>query len=124
MEFIEATPFTRRLRDYLAEDEYRNLQNALLENPTLGELIQGTGGFRKMRWSDERRGKGKRGGLRLIYFHFEEDEQIWMLAMYDKNEAADLTGEQKKALRAAIMQEKAARKEKRAAKAVGKFGRR
>lgn len=124
MEFIEATPFTRRLRDYLAEDEYRNLQNALLENPARGELIQGTGGFRKMRWSDERRGKGKRGGLRLIYFHFEEDEQIWMLALYDKDEAADLTKEQKKALHAAIVQEKAARKQTRAAKTVRKLARR
>lgn len=87
MEFIEATAFTRQLLHYLQDDEYRSLQDALAENPQLGEVIQGTGGFRKMRWADQRRGKGKRGGLRVVYFYFEEDEQIWMLTVYGKDEA-------------------------------------
>lgn len=87
-------------------------------------MIQWTGGFRKMRWSDERRGKGKRGGLRLIYFHFDQDDQIWLLTLYGKDEAADLTNPQKKALREAITQEKSARKAKREQKHINKAGRR
>lgn len=122
MEFIEATAFTRQLLHYLQDDEYRSLQDALAENPQLGEVIQGTGGFRKMRWADQRRGKGKRGGLRVVYFYFEEDEQIWMLTVYGKNEADDLSKEQKKALHAAITAEKAVRKAKR--RIAGKSGRR
>ena len=86
MEFIEASLFTRSLKNYLTEDHYRSLQTALAESPQLGDLIQGTGGFRKVRWSDERRGKGRRGGLQIIYFYFEEDEQIWMLMLYDKDD--------------------------------------
>jgi mRNA-degrading endonuclease RelE of RelBE toxin-antitoxin system len=113
MEFIEATAFTRQLRNYLSEDEYRGLQDALAENPAAGDVMPGTGGFRKMRWADERRGKGKRGGLRVIYFHFEEDDQIWLLTLYGKDEAADLSNPQKKALQAAIMSEKAARRARR-----------
>ena len=65
-----------------------------------------------MRWSDQRRGKGKRGGLRVIYFYFEEDDQIWLLTIYGKDEAADLTTAQKKALHASIAAEKAARRKK------------
>lgn len=124
MEFIEASPFTRHLKNYLQDDEYRSLQDALAENPEAGDLIQGTGGFRKLRWLDERRGKGKRGGLRVIYFYFEEDEQIWLLTLYDKSEAADLSKEEKRALHAAITAEKAARKVKRAQKTWVKSGRR
>jgi hypothetical protein len=55
------------------------------------EVIQGTGGFRKVRWADPRRGQGRRGGLRVIYYYFEQDMQIWFLTMYGKDEAADLT---------------------------------
>jgi len=70
MEFIEAPAFTRHIPDYLDADEYQSLQNALVANPNLGDLMQGTGGFRKVRWADARRRKGRRGGLRIIYFHF------------------------------------------------------
>jgi hypothetical protein len=67
MEFIEAPAFTRHLRDYLIDDGYSALQAKLAANPEFGDLIPGTGGFRKMRWADSRRGKGRRGGLRIIY---------------------------------------------------------
>lgn len=113
MEFIEATAFTRQLQNYLKDDEYRSLQDALAENPERGEVMPGTGGFRKMRWADERRGKGKRGGLRIINFYFEEDDQIWLLTLYGKDEAADLSNPQKIALQAAITSEKAARRARR-----------
>jgi putative transcriptional regulator len=66
MEFIEAPAFTRHIHEYLDDDSYRSLQEELAANPTLGNVMPGTGGFRKMRWGDPRRGKGRRGGLRVI----------------------------------------------------------
>jgi hypothetical protein len=65
----------------------------------------GTGGFRKLRWTDSRRGKGKRGGLRVVYYYFVSDAQIWLMTVYDKDEAADLTTVEKRALKAAIEEE-------------------
>ena len=108
--FIESPAFTRYLYKYLSDDEYSTLQNALMENPDMGVLIQGTGGFRKLRWRDKRRGKGKRGGLRIIYYHLEEVRQIWLFTLYGKDEAIDLTIEQKRMMKRAITAEKMARK--------------
>lgn len=116
MEFIEAPAFTRHVSEYLSEDEYRELQIELARNPGHGPLIPGTGGFRKIRWADPRRGKGRRGGLRIIYYHFLSEQQIWLMTLYGKDEAADLTPEEKKALRDAIAAERKAREAKRAAR--------
>jgi hypothetical protein len=102
IEFVEAPAFTRHLPNYLSDDDFRQLQNELTGNPEMGDLVPGTGGFRKMRWADARRGKGRRGGLRLIYYHFASDRQIWLMMLYRKDEAADLTAKEKKALKAAI----------------------
>jgi mRNA-degrading endonuclease RelE of RelBE toxin-antitoxin system len=113
MEFIEAPAFTRQLSEYLDSDEYRLLQNALAENPDLGELMPGTGGFRKLRWADARRGKGRRSGLRIIYFHFLSDHQVWLMTLYGKDEAKDLTQPQKKLLKAALVAELKARERER-----------
>jgi hypothetical protein len=66
MEFVEAPAFTRHVSDYLGDDVYQELQNRLAANRELGDLMPGTGGFRKLRWTDPRRGKGKRGVLRFI----------------------------------------------------------
>ena len=96
MEFIEAPPFTRHLPDYLNDEDYRELQARLGANPEFGDLMPGTGGFRKARWADARRGKGRRGGLRIIYYHFRSDHQIWLMTLYDKDEASDLTASEKK----------------------------
>lgn len=109
MEFIEAPAFTRYVADYLDDDEYRALQMRLAESPELGDVVPGTGGFRKVRWADPRRGKGRRGGLRVIYFYFESERQIWLMTLYSKDEASDLSGEEKKALKAAIETELKAR---------------
>jgi hypothetical protein len=73
MEFVEAPAFTRHVSDYLGDDEYQALQNQLAANPEVGDLMPGTGGFRKLRWTDPRRRKGKRGGLRIIYYYFFSD---------------------------------------------------
>ncbi len=102
MEFIEAPPFTRQLRTYMDDDAYRVLQDRLAANPESGDVMPGTGGFRKLRWSDPKRGKGRRGGLRVIYFYFESEQQIWLMMMYGKNEVADLDSKEKKALKTAI----------------------
>lgn len=64
MVFIEAPAFTRYVSEYLDDEQDRALQNELAENPELGDMMPGTGGFRKFRWADARRGKGRRGGLR------------------------------------------------------------
>jgi len=104
------------LPEYLSDNAYRQLQNELVGNPEMGDPMPGTGGFRKMRWADTRRGKGRRGGLRVIYYYFVSDQQIWFMTLYDKNEAADLTAAEKKALKAAIQAEldlRAARRERR-----------
>lgn len=100
--FFETRYFTACLPEYLTDDEYRELQQVLLENPMAGDVMPGTGGFRKMRWADSRRGKGKRGGLRVIYYWIGQDRQIWMFAIYDKDEMADLSPAEKKTLKYAI----------------------
>ncbi len=109
MEFIEAPPFTRHLAQYLDDEQYRRFQDTLANTPALGDVIPGTGGFRKLRWADTRRGKGRRGGLRVIYYWFEGQNQIWLMTVYDKNEAVDLRPEQRKALKAAVDAEKKSR---------------
>jgi hypothetical protein len=114
MELIEAPAFTRNVANYLDDDGYRELQNELTNNPELGDLMPGTAGFRKRRWGDRRRGKGRRGGLRIIYYYFPTDQQIWLMTLYDKNEALDLTSTEKKALQAAIAAELKMRETRRA----------
>jgi len=109
VEFLETPAFTRHLHSYLSDDEYRRLQAFLAQNPDAGEVMPGTGGFRKLRWGDERRGKGRRGGLRLIYYWLTADQQMWLFTLFGKNEAADLTPAQKRQLRAAIEAELRAR---------------
>lgn len=86
------------------------MQSTLLENPEFGDVMPGTGGFRKMRWEDTRRGKGKRGGLRVIYYYLTADHQIWFFTLYGKDEAEELTAEEKKLLKQVIQAELAARR--------------
>jgi hypothetical protein len=85
------------------------LQQALLANPETGPVIPQTGGFRKMRWPDWRRRKGTRGGLRIIYYYFVDDAQIWLVTLYGKDELEDLTPDQKRTLKYAIDTERQAR---------------
>lgn len=103
--FIEAPVFSSLLRDYLDDEAYRRLQETLMAHPEAGELMPGTGGFRKLRWEDRRRGKGKRGGLRVIYYYLVSDHQIWLFTIYDKDEIEDMTPGEKRALKQAIKTE-------------------
>lgn len=76
-------------------------------------MIPGTGGFRKLRWKDRRRGKGKRGGLRVIYCVLADARQIWLYSLYDKGEIQDLTVKQCRLLKHALQAELGAREERR-----------
>jgi hypothetical protein len=73
-------------------------------------LFPGAGGVRKLRWADTRRGKGKRGGLRIVYYSFLSDEEIWLLTLYGKDVASDLSKDEKAQLKRALEAERAARK--------------
>ncbi len=88
MEFIEATAFTKYVYTYLSEDEYMGLQSFLLQYPEAGNVVPGSGGVRKLRWGMA--GKGKRGGVRVIYYFKRRDAEIWLLTIYSKNEIANI----------------------------------
>ena len=83
--FIETQLFTRLVKQYLSDEQYAELQIALMANPELGAVIAGTGGVRKLRWAAP--GRGKRGGYRVIYDVRRPKAIIWMLTMYPKNVA-------------------------------------
>ena len=83
--FVETTLFTRLVRNYFTDDEYAALQNSIVANPEAGDLIRGSGGVRKLRWGLA--GRGKRGGVRVIYYLQLQQGQVWMLTLYAKNEA-------------------------------------
>ncbi len=110
MQFVEARAFTAHLADYLDDEAYRRLQVYLMANPDAGDVIPDAGGLRKLRWADGRRGKGRRGGLRVIYLWITWDQTVWFLAIYDKDEMTDLSAQQRKALRAMVEAELAARR--------------
>ncbi len=84
MVFVETTTFTRFIGHYLTDDEYWGLQMFLVERPDAGQIIRGTGGVRKLRWAAA--GKGKSGGVRIIYFWQVTKDKIWMLTIYSKSE--------------------------------------
>lgn len=89
MIFVETSIFSKLLPDYLRDDEYRGLQNLLIERPDAGAIIQRSGGVRKVRWAAG--GKGKSGGLRVIYYWLKADDQIFLLTLYGKSEKEDLS---------------------------------
>ncbi|MDU9415901.1 type II toxin-antitoxin system RelE/ParE family toxin [Pseudomonas sp. zfem005] len=100
MIFLETPLFTRRLRELLDDDSYAAFQRLLAERPEMGDVIEGTGGIRKVRVASG--GHGKRGGSRVIYYHFSSASQIALLLIYPKNEKDDLTTDERKALRQII----------------------
>ena len=96
MEFIETKVFTKQITELLGDDDYRALQDALVLRPEAGDVIPGAGGLRKVRWTAE--GRGKRGGIRVIYYFKNDRGQIYFLVAYQKNQQEDLTSDQKSKL--------------------------
>ena len=103
MVILETTVFTKVVQALMPDDEYRLLQNHLTEFPEAGDLIKGSGGLRKIRWKLE--GRGKRGGVRVIYYWAVTDDQIFMLFAYAKNEQEDLTKDQLSVLKKLVESE-------------------
>lgn len=103
MRFLETPVFTSRLRGLVDEDQYRAVQLALLLRPEQGPLIPSSGGLRKLRWGVT--GRGKRGGLRLIYYWAPQEQAFYLLYVYAKNEQGDLTPAQVKTLRGIVREE-------------------
>ena len=97
MVIIETSIFTRQVRELLSDEEYRDLQIALVNRPNAGAMIIGSGGLRKIRWATK--GKGKRGGSRVIYYWAIAQDQLLMLFIYSKNQRDDLTSSQLKTLK-------------------------
>lgn len=100
MIFIETSVFTRKIKELITDDEYKDLQEHLIAMPHAGDLIKNSGGVRKIRWGQE--GKGKSGGVRVIYYWAVSDSQIRMLGAYPKSERVNLTQAQVKALKKVV----------------------
>ncbi len=103
MVIIETSVFTRQVQKLLNDNAYRDLQIALAERPDMGVVIVGSGGLRKVRWAAQ--GRGKRGGVRVIYYWIVEQDRLLMLLMYPKSERDNLTREQVKMLRKIVEEE-------------------
>ena len=103
MIIVETHIFTRQVLLLLSDEEYRLLQSALADHPEAGVVIPSSGGLRKIRWGIS--GRGKRGGVRVIYYWAVEQERILMLLIYPKNVKDDLTREQLKVLRSIVKEE-------------------
>lgn len=103
MLFVETPVFTDLVRKGLDDDDYRALQITLLLRPEQGPVIPGSGGLRKIRWSAA--GRGKRGGLRVIYFWDKASSRCYMLFLYRKNEQGDLTATQTRDLARLVREE-------------------
>lgn len=90
MIFIETSRFSSLVDEHLSDDEYSALQWLLLAQPDAGAVVSGGGGVRKLRWGLQ--GRGKRGGVRVIYYWKKANDEIWMLTMYAKNERSTIPG--------------------------------
>ena len=108
--FIELPPFERHRQSYLNDENFREFQQMLMKNPEAGDVIEGTGGLRKVRYADEKRGKAKRGGLRVIYYWWQPGKQFWLFTVYNKDEMDDLTAAQRKTLKELLKRELDARR--------------
>jgi hypothetical protein len=97
--FVETSGFTKAITELLSDDAYARLQQWLMEQPDRGDVMPGCGGLRKIRTADPKRGKGKRGGARVIYLHVPAAKRFYMIDVYAKDEKDDLSANEKKQLR-------------------------
>ena len=108
--FVELPAFQRHRSEYLDDEGFAALQSFLMADPEAGDVIRDTGGPRKVRFADSRRGKGKRGGLRVISCWWAPGHQFWRFTLYERGEVSDLTAEQRKVVREVLKAELKARK--------------
>lgn len=101
--FVEMPAFTAAVLKHVPEDQYKDLQKLLVADPEAGDVIPGCKGLRKLRWRAE--GRGKRGGVRILYYWAVEQDQILLLDLFAKNESDDLTPRQYKILKAYVSEE-------------------
>ena len=99
----ETSIFTKQIQGLVPDDEYAEFQNILIENPKLGDVIQKSGGIRKVRISNN--GKGKSGGARVLYYWIKNEEQIFMLLAYSKSDIENITNAQLKILSQLVKEE-------------------
>jgi hypothetical protein len=97
MVFIETRIFTEDVNALLSDEDYSALQHHLVSQPDAGDIVTGTGGLRKVRWTTV--GRGKRGGTRVIYYHVVAQAQIRMVLIYRKGIKDDLGPKEKTMLR-------------------------
>lgn len=96
--FVETSEFTKSWRKLgLTDEDLWDLEDFLVQHPDFGDVIQGTGGLRKMRWAAK--GKGKRGGSRVCYVDLVLKEKIYLIAAFSKNQKADLTEPEKREIK-------------------------
>ena len=100
MLFIETSTFTKQLPRHLDDARYAALQAFLAAHPAAGDVIPGTGGIRKIRWSMP--GRGKRGGVRVVYYWLAREDHIYLLTLYAKGIKDDLTAAERDAWRKAV----------------------
>lgn len=92
--FVETSWFTQSLRDFFQTDQdYAEFQAYLAEQPDKGDVLEGSGGLRKLRWADKKRGKGKRSGCRVLYLHLLPAARILLVDIYGKNEQDDFSAD-------------------------------
>ena len=103
MRIIETPIFTKRVQEILSDNDYRLFQIKIISDPEAGKLIKGSGGIRKIRWSAS--GRGKRGGSRILYYWYNEQNLLLMLFIFKKNEKDDLTKDQINILKSIVESE-------------------
>ena len=103
MEIVETSIYTEDITQLLSDDEYQELQKFLVEQPKSGDIIPGSKGLRKLRW--KLKNKGKSGGIRNIYYYYEEQYTLYMIYVYEKSKTEDLTPKQIEMLRKAFLGE-------------------
>ena len=109
MEFIETSFYTKYITSLLSDDEYKNLQNFLVEHPQSGKVIKGSGGLRKLRWDSKN--KGKSSGIRNIYYYYENEHTIYMIYVYEKSKKDDLSKKELDLLKQIIQKDQIMEKE-------------
>ena len=97
---IETPVYSRKAEALLSDSEREDFAVFISRNPTTGSVVRGSGGVRKIRWA--RTGSGKSDGVRVIYYNMLEEEEVWLLTLYAKNERSTIPGHELKLIKEAI----------------------